>query len=606
MKKVSNYIIGLSLGLYDVGYSVCDINGKLIRFKHRNMWGISRKRQTFTAAMTSPTIWIQRLQELFSSEISSLDPDFFERIGQGLNGKDHAMSFVSDVVTERKELTRRYPTIYHLRNCLTQETGKVDLRLLYLALHHILKRVSHPREGMRIYEKHKRDLALLKQLYRKYAPQKYASMFRRSDIGPDYAGYIVRPPLYTQESFYARIRQGLGDIRSDSELLFCFSEMENGTFLPHMGEDVYYEPPSAEEVAQILENQAQRYPFLARQKESIKSLCEDRCTKWLLVHQKETIVLAHRMVQEIVKIQGTEPDQIFITWDLESELDRSELQMAWKRIHGACQCAVAWIHPEDLEKVEKTAVLLDSRLINDNYPAQRAFLALSLGLFSSPSACDGEAEPDLQKRNGRLKIDVAAFSSHRELISEIKRTFGFFDFFESGFPGVFCRYHSVNRMRSPQIGLVCRGNSNFALGEQILYNGVEYGIAASGELVSLTQITLPQPILERLNNILSSDGQECLYAKDYIEIYEVLLEKAEKFSLFYQHSTIFSDNLRQWFYHLSIQEQRQSIISLLHGLRAVRSCGIFVEHLDYEHMIRVDRSVTGMFEQKRKYLLCAT
>ena len=164
----------------------------------------------------------------------------------------------------------------------------------------------------------------------------------------------------------------------------------------------------------------------------------------------------------------------------------------------------------------------------------------------------------------------------------------------------------MNRMRSPQIGLVCRGNSNFALGEQILYNGVEYGIAASGELVSLTQITLPQPILERLNNILSSDGQECLYAKDYIEIYEVLLEKAENFSLFYQHSTIFSDNLRQWFYHLSIQEQRQSIISLLHGLRAGRSCGIFVEHLDYEHMIRVDRSVTGMFEQKRKYLLCAT
>ncbi|MCQ4503721.1 hypothetical protein NON27_26335, partial [Vibrio parahaemolyticus] len=44
---------------------------------------------------------------------------------------------------EEKEYYQKYPTIYHLRQKLVDSTEKEDLRLVYLALAHLLKYRGH-------------------------------------------------------------------------------------------------------------------------------------------------------------------------------------------------------------------------------------------------------------------------------------------------------------------------------------------------------------------------------------------------------------------------------------------------------------------------------
>lgn len=58
-------------------------------------------------------------------------------IAQSLLGVKHNL-FCENSMTD-KEYYKKYPTIYHLRKELLQNTEKMDIRLVYLALHHIIK-----------------------------------------------------------------------------------------------------------------------------------------------------------------------------------------------------------------------------------------------------------------------------------------------------------------------------------------------------------------------------------------------------------------------------------------------------------------------------------
>ena len=67
---------------------------------------------------------------------SSLDPEDKTYAGKILGVKYNLFSETGMTDTS---YFRKYPTIYHLRNYLVNETNKVDIRLVYLALHHIIK-----------------------------------------------------------------------------------------------------------------------------------------------------------------------------------------------------------------------------------------------------------------------------------------------------------------------------------------------------------------------------------------------------------------------------------------------------------------------------------
>ncbi|MCL2357393.1 MAG: type II CRISPR RNA-guided endonuclease Cas9 [Defluviitaleaceae bacterium] len=91
--------------------------------------------------------------------IASVDPNFFNRLDESfLQNHDDAKKFITEkgkgLIFAGKigdgesyaldaDYYAKYPSIYHLRSHLLNATHKVDLRLIYLALHHIVKYRGH-------------------------------------------------------------------------------------------------------------------------------------------------------------------------------------------------------------------------------------------------------------------------------------------------------------------------------------------------------------------------------------------------------------------------------------------------------------------------------
>ena len=153
LRNVDEYNIGLDLGTGSVGWAVTGLNGELLYFNGRPAWGS----RIFPSAETAADTRLKRgqrrryerrrwrlnlLQRFFEKEIAELDPDFFVRLSQSrLNSSDRAWHhplFNSSEFSE-SEYYARFPTIYHLRAWLMETDEKADLRLIYLALHNIVK-----------------------------------------------------------------------------------------------------------------------------------------------------------------------------------------------------------------------------------------------------------------------------------------------------------------------------------------------------------------------------------------------------------------------------------------------------------------------------------
>ncbi|MEG2459028.1 MAG: type II CRISPR RNA-guided endonuclease Cas9 [Raoultibacter sp.] len=158
LRNLKNYSIGLDLGTGSVGWSVTDETGALARFKGKPTWGS----RVFPSAETAADTRIHRgqrrrysrrrqrlnlLQGFFAEEIHTTDPDFFIRLNQArLWAEDRADDckgyqwplFNGSDFTE-VDYYKRFPTIYHLRSWLMEADEKVDIRLIYLAFHNIIK-----------------------------------------------------------------------------------------------------------------------------------------------------------------------------------------------------------------------------------------------------------------------------------------------------------------------------------------------------------------------------------------------------------------------------------------------------------------------------------
>lgn len=159
MKEIKKIFIGLDMGTNSVGWTATDENYEVIKKNGKALWGI----RLFDEAQTAEDRRMHRiarrrierrsrridlLQELFAQEICKKDPGFYERLNEsGLYAEDktvhQANSLFNDVDFNDKAYYKKYPTIYHLRHALMTENHPFDVRLVYLAIHHILKHRGH-------------------------------------------------------------------------------------------------------------------------------------------------------------------------------------------------------------------------------------------------------------------------------------------------------------------------------------------------------------------------------------------------------------------------------------------------------------------------------
>lgn len=91
---------------------------------------------------------LKLLEELFLDEISKVDNTFFRRLEESnLYNEDKSIKFNYALFNDKDytdiDFYNEYKTIYHLRKDLIFEDRKFDIRLVFIALHHILKYRGH-------------------------------------------------------------------------------------------------------------------------------------------------------------------------------------------------------------------------------------------------------------------------------------------------------------------------------------------------------------------------------------------------------------------------------------------------------------------------------
>ena len=159
MSQNNDYYIGLDMGTNSVGWAVTDTKERLQRFNKKDMWGSRLFKEAETAAerrtfRTSRRRYdrvrqrIEFLQDLFAPIIAKKDFEFFLRLNESKfypedKKTDGRFALFNDADFTDVEYFKLYPTIYHLRTALLKPNHITDPRLLYLAIHHIIKNRGH-------------------------------------------------------------------------------------------------------------------------------------------------------------------------------------------------------------------------------------------------------------------------------------------------------------------------------------------------------------------------------------------------------------------------------------------------------------------------------
>ena len=155
---MEKFYVGTDIGTNSVGVACTDENYKLLRAKGKDCWTVrlfeeaetAAERRTFRTARRRLARRRQRivwLQDLFAPYIE--DKTFFIRLNNSQflsEDKDELLGGNKNNLFAGEYDDRKYheefPTVFHLREALITG-GKYDLRLYYLALHHIIKYRGH-------------------------------------------------------------------------------------------------------------------------------------------------------------------------------------------------------------------------------------------------------------------------------------------------------------------------------------------------------------------------------------------------------------------------------------------------------------------------------
>ena len=155
----NDYFVGLDIGTDSIGVAVTDTSYNLLKHKGDAMWFVklfdesstAAERRTYRSAVRRnfrKRRRIELLQMLFNEPIAAVDRAFFQRLKESnLYQEDKSVCvpyavFADDDYTD-KAFHTAYPTIYHLRKELIENKASHDVRLVYLALHHLIKHRGH-------------------------------------------------------------------------------------------------------------------------------------------------------------------------------------------------------------------------------------------------------------------------------------------------------------------------------------------------------------------------------------------------------------------------------------------------------------------------------
>lgn len=163
LRNAKDYSIVLDVGTGSIGWAVTTRDGDLFTFNHRPTLGSRLFKSALTAKKTRKARGARRrlkrrrgrislLQKLFAPAMESCDPNFFIRLNQSRlwqedrteQGKGYLFGGKpilcgNQTFANEQEYYQQFPTIFHLRKFLVECSEKVDLRLIYLALHNIVK-----------------------------------------------------------------------------------------------------------------------------------------------------------------------------------------------------------------------------------------------------------------------------------------------------------------------------------------------------------------------------------------------------------------------------------------------------------------------------------
>lgn len=147
--------LGLDMGTNSLGWAVVDNStNDLVSYHGHPMWGVRmfsesssaedrRKKRGARRRYQRRRQRILLLREIFQKEICDKDPYFFYRMDQAFYASDDRTDEGKGYLLENQKATKdfynKYPTIWHLRYDLVTNKEKKDIRLVYLAIHHILK-----------------------------------------------------------------------------------------------------------------------------------------------------------------------------------------------------------------------------------------------------------------------------------------------------------------------------------------------------------------------------------------------------------------------------------------------------------------------------------
>ena len=163
------YSIGLDIGTNSVGWAVITDDYKVPskkmkvlgntdkHFIKKNLIGAllfdegttaedRRLKRTARRRYTRRKNRLRYLQEIFSKEMSKVDSSFFRRLDDSFlvpEDKRGSKYPIFATLVEEKEYHKKFPTIYHLKKHLADSKEKTDLRLIYLALAHMIKYRGH-------------------------------------------------------------------------------------------------------------------------------------------------------------------------------------------------------------------------------------------------------------------------------------------------------------------------------------------------------------------------------------------------------------------------------------------------------------------------------
>lgn len=148
------YSIGLDIGTASVGWACINEDNKLMTYQGKNAWGVREFESAQTAETTRLKRGARRRYNRRKKRIQLVQQLFEPHMPKGFLSENNQSHFwrnsntfenrsLSELLRATRQNTKRFPTMYHLREALIETNERMDLRFIYLAVHNLVKYRGH-------------------------------------------------------------------------------------------------------------------------------------------------------------------------------------------------------------------------------------------------------------------------------------------------------------------------------------------------------------------------------------------------------------------------------------------------------------------------------